>query len=383
MSVLATILWLALACVLYTYVAYPAIIAIAARAIKENAFPARLHSPLPVTILIAAYNEERHIARKLRNCLSLKYPHEEMEILVGSDGSDDGTDEIVATFADQGVRLFRYGPRSGKMATVNKLVREAKGDICILTDVSEVFDSDALLHLTKHFDDDSIGIVTGKHVFNRRDSAVGIGTRVYWALQRFLQQCESRLYGVCYCDGTIYACRRELFPFPPDDTINDDVAVPLGVIRQGKRVVFEPRAVARGDVLDDSTKFFWQRVRGQAGRYQSIFRHPWMLLPFPFRRWWIYVSHFVCPTVVPWCLVIALVTNVMLALKVGGLYHVTLAIQLAFYGLAALGLAAERLGRSFKLGAVPLYFVTANVASVIGGVKWLLNLQRTTWRKLQ
>ena len=134
-----------------------------------------------------------------------------------------------------------------------------------------------ILKLTRHFADPQIGAVTGNHIYNEEKSGMGVGTRFYWRFQRLLQSIESRLSTICMCDGTIYAARREWFVPPVNNTINDDVAVPLGIIQQGKRVIFEPEAVARGDVLQQTRRFFRQKVRSQSGKYQNFFRFPRML----------------------------------------------------------------------------------------------------------
>ena len=181
------------------------------------------------------------------------------------------------------------------MSVVNRLVAEATGEICIFSDISELFDRDVIHKLTRHFADREIGAVTGNHLYNLEKTGLGLGTRFYWRFQRFLQSIESRLSTICMCDGTIYAVRREWYLPPVNNTINDDVAVPLGIILKGKRVIFEAKAIARGNVLRQTRQFFRQKIRSQSGKYQNFVRFPRMFFPRPFIRFWIYLSHSVMP----------------------------------------------------------------------------------------
>lgn len=306
-----------------------------------------------------------------------------IQILLGSDGSVDGTDDIASKFSDKGVRLFSFRPRRGKMATVNRLVRNAGGDICVFSDISELFDESALRQLIKHFADLDVGAVTGNHVYNNQDSGIGKGTAFYWRFQRFLQQIESRICTVFACDGTIYACRRELFPYPPDDMINDDVAVPLGIISQGKRVVFEPRAIARGEVLSDTRHFFRQKIRGQAGKYQNFMFAPKRFLPFPLKYWFVYVSHSVLPVVVPWFLGVLLLSNIILYFGGKIFYCFLMFGQMGFYILAIVGLVAELRKWRLPFVSIPYYFLIANIGSLCGFFAFISGKQKVTWRKVE
>lgn len=378
------VFWFALATVVYTYVGYPLLLGALHWVLPRRASRAAEGLTPSISIILAAYNEASCIREKLDNCLGLDYPPGSVEILVGSDGSDDGTNEIVEEYVPRGIRLFAYTPRRGKMATVNRLVREARHEICVFSDVSEIFDPDAVRQLVPHFADPQIGAVTGNHVYNRAATGIGAGTSFYWRFQRFLQCVESRLYTVCACDGTIYSCRRELFPFPADETINDDVAVPLGIISQGYRVIFEPRAVIRGNPLAETRRFFRQKVRSQAGKYQNFASYPGMFRPWPLSRWWIFLSHTFLPVMVPWCLVALLVSHVILVVGTSSLiYRILFAGHAGFYLLAAVGWLAEKRHTYLPGLVIPFYFVTANLGSLCGFYAYLSRVQSAKWQKVE
>ena len=377
--------WIASLAIVYPYFIYPVLLLLIRPLLFRSASQADDSYRPTVSIVLAAYNEEDCIREKMENCLALDYPAEKVEILVGSDASEDRTNEIAATFASRGVRLFPYTEREGKMSVVNRLVGEATGEVCVFSDISELFDRDVLLKLTRHFADPQIGAVTGNHIYNEEKSGMGVGTKFYWRFQRLQQSIESRLSTICMCDGTIYAARRAWFVPPVNNTINDDVAVPLGIIQQGKRVIFEPQAVARGDVLQQTRRFFRQKIRSQSGKYQNFFRFPRMLFPWPLARFWIYLSHSVMPVLVPWFLLLALVANILLV-GFGGespLYFWTLCLQITFYFTAILGLLADRLNWYLPLTAIPFYFVTANLGSIFGFFAFLAGAQSAAWRKVE
>ena len=381
-DVLIILFWTSVLAPVYAYLGYPLMLfACGLFARRQASRPDDSFVP-SVSIILAAHNEVQHIAAKLENCLSLEYPQDKLQILVGSDGSDDGTNEILQQYRQRGIIAFEFSERRGKMATVNRLVKEASGEIGVFSDISELFDQDAIRSLVRHFADPRIGAVTGNHIYHRADSSLGRGTSFYWKFQRFLQQIESRIFSVFACDGTIYACRREWFPFPSDQTINDDVAVPLGVISIGKRVIFEPRAIARGDVLAKTERFFRQKIRSQAGKYQNFAQFPNLLRPWPLSRFWIYISHSVLPVIVPWFLVAAWIFNLALAASGTSPYGIILACQIAFYLLAAMGWIADVVGVRIPLSAVPFYFVAANVGSLFGFFHYRMGIQQVAWKKV-
>ena len=367
----------------YTYVGYWLALIFVSRLLPERRSHTVRHQIEPrVSIIIAAHNEEEFLAAKIENCLSLHYPSDKLEILIGSDGSSDATESILRATSQPCVQTFVFRQRRGKMATVNRLVRHASGEVCVFSDVSELFDSDAIRRLVQHFADPTVGAVTGNHVVNQSGSAISAGSTVYWNLQRRLQMTESELASVYSCDGTIYACRRELFPFPPEDTINDDMAVPLGIRARNKRIVFDSQAIVRGDALGDTKRLLWQKVRGQAGRYQVFHRHLGLLIARPTVGWWIFLSHHVLPVVSSWLLVPFFLLNVHLAFTSGMFYQLILGGHVAFYFLAGLGYLGQRFGIGLSHLSFPYYFVTANIGSLLGFFAYLRQSQSPAWRKV-
>ena len=376
------IFWASFVSVVYIYFLYPLILAFISLFYQKPLIKDHKGEYLPkVSLIMAAYNEEAYIERKINNCLSLDYPANKLEIIIGSDGSDDRTNEIVNKYSSKGISFYPYPERRGKMAVINDSISYASGEICVFTDVSELFDTDAVKKLVRNFVDPGIGAVTGNHTYNPSDSELGRGTHLYWRYQRWLQCKESRLYTILSCDGTIYACRRNLFIPQPMGIINDDKAIPLEIIRQGYRVIFEPEAIARGDVLHDTKLFFKQKVRGQAGMYQIFRLFGDMFLPKNFKVWFIFMSHALGPVMVPWLLLLLLVSNTVLCMTYP--YNFTLALQIAFYALSVISVSIHRSNIVFPLVHIPYFFMVSNVASLVAFWSYIFNSQIVPWTKVE
>ncbi|NLC69989.1 MAG: glycosyltransferase family 2 protein, partial [Desulfuromonadaceae bacterium] len=238
---IAFLFFLSLALVIYVYGGYPVLVFVLGLFIDRS--PRKQRVDPFVTILIAAHNEEKQIAATLSNELSLDYPADHLEILVISDGSTDRTDDIVKGFREKSVRLLRQEPRSGKTAALNLAVPLAKGNIVAFSDANSIWAPDALRRLTANLADPSVGYVTGKMVYtNPGGSPVGEGCSGYMKYENALRAGETRIGSVVGVDGGIDAVRKELYrPMNPDQL--PDFVLPLQVVAQGRRVVYEPAAL--------------------------------------------------------------------------------------------------------------------------------------------
>src|SRR4029453_159754 len=179
------IFWLAAGALVYTYAGYP-ILLFMVSALRGK--PVRRGAWTPsVTVIIAAYNEERDLAAKLENTLALDYPPTHLEIIVTSDCSSDRTDEIARSFASRGVRLHRQKEALGKPGAQNAAVTKARGEIIVFSDATTHYRPDVLRLLIPAFADKSVGCVTGRVIYqDDKDSSVGTGTQSYWNYEFFL-----------------------------------------------------------------------------------------------------------------------------------------------------------------------------------------------------
>ena len=273
---------------LYSYLGYPLLLFLLASVVQmgrdayylvSRAERRRRSERLPrASLLLAAYNEEKVIERTLRNCLAVDYPRECLEILVGSDGSSDGTDAIVRRFEGQGVRLLRFDERRGKLAVVRDCVAQARGDILVFSDANTLLEPDSVRSLVRHFDNPKVGAVCGELRLVHPDGA-SADEGAYWRYELVLKILESRLDSVLGANGAIYAMRRELFPAMTARLITEDFIIPMKVRSRGFRVLYDPEAVALETAPAGVEDEFRRRVRIGAGNWQALWYCRDLLLP--------------------------------------------------------------------------------------------------------
>ncbi|HEX5057063.1 MAG TPA: glycosyltransferase family 2 protein [Gammaproteobacteria bacterium] len=374
------IFWCAIVFLAYTHAGYPLLIWVWARLRRRRPMALIEEGPLPmVSILVVAYNEAARIEGRLENLLALDYPGDRLEIILASDGSTDDTASKVQRFQRDGFRFIAHDRRSGKTSVLNELIPQARGDIVLLADARQRFAPDALRRLVRHFSDPAVGAVSGELIIvnGKEGSAVGEGVGFYWRYEKFIRRTESLIDSTVGVTGAIYALRRELFEPIPDDTLLDDVLIPMRIVRRGYRVLFEPTALAWDHSAPTAEAEFARKVRTLAGNFQLFARAPWLLNPRADRIWLQAFSHKACRLLSPFCLAAALGANLLLLNE--PFYALTLAGQLALYGAAACGHLLRNGGGNYRLLGVPYAFCLLNWAVVVGLLRYINGRQRVTW----
>ncbi len=371
-----TIFWAAALLIVFAYVGYPVLMWALARLVPK---PVRAGAIQPaVTLIIAAYNEERTIASKIENSLALVYPADKLEILVVADGSDDRTAEIVAAYEARGVRLLHQPQRGGKTAALGRGVAACRGEIVLFSDANTVYQPDTITKIVRSFADPRVGGVSGRKVVLGSDErAATEGEQAYWSYESSLKTWESRVGSIATADGEIFAMRRALFEAPPRRIVHDDMFLTLRIVEQGYRVVFEPAATSGEHASMSLRDEFHLKVRYAAAGYQilGVFRS----LFFPPRTWFslAFLSHKLLRWLVPFFLIGVFVTSLLLPHP---LYQVAWWLQVVFYALALAAWFVPGV-RSVALFYFPLYFCTMNAAFLHGFVRALFGGQTTMWRK--
>jgi len=355
--------WSAAGTLTYTYVLFPLLV-IVRRALRPR--PHRRAEITPsVTMIIAAHNEAASIGGKLENLLSIDYPEDRLEVVIASDGSDDGTDEIVGRYGERGIRLLSL-PRLGKAAALNAAVTEAHGEILVFSDANSIYALDALRALVRPFADPEVGGVAGDQRYLAGDlaDAIAAGEERYWDFDRRLKAAESGAGNAISATGAIYAVRRSLFrPVPPG--VTDDFYTSTGVIALGYRLVFAADAVAYEPVATTGEIEFGRKVRVMTRGLRGVLLRRSLLDP---RRHGFYAlqlfTHKVLRRTMALPLLALAVTSPLLWRR-GALYRAATVAQTAFYALGAAGilLAARPLGRRQAL-ALPAFFTLVNFASL-------------------
>ncbi|MEO6922397.1 MAG: glycosyltransferase family 2 protein, partial [Bryocella sp.] len=223
-----------------------------------------------ISILIAACNEESRLPAKLENLKALRYPTEQMEIIIVSDGSTDRTAAVLNEYRDFVVPLI-LPQRNGKANALNQAALAARGEILVFLDVRQTVDQNALLELCSCFADASVGAVSGELILTAPvGQQGGEGVGIYWKIEKMIRKLESRTGSVVGATGAIYAIRRSLFEPIPSGTLLDDVLIPMNIARKGSRVVFQPTATAHDLIFAESGKEFSRKVRTLTGNYQLL-----------------------------------------------------------------------------------------------------------------
>lgn len=368
--------WFSSFFVLYTYAIYPLAIMAIARWRHYNA-RAWKFKPVPVAVIIPAYNERDCIAAKIQNVLLSAYPPHLLRVVVVSDGSSDDTVEQARTITDPRVEVIAREHRGGKVAAINYAVSTVKEPVLILTDAQELFDRHAIGFLVEKLADPSVGAVSGELKFVDLHSGFSRNLGLYWRYETGIRNAESKFASMVGVTGAIYAIRRECFPNISADTILDDVAIPLEVVRQGHRVQFYPNACAFEHTTADVTQEFNRKRRTLAGNFQMLYRYRDLLNPFTSPVAWQLWSHKLFRLLVPYALVGVLVGSWFLPSP----YNAAMVtLQLLFYGAA---LAAHFLRGRVRLPLVslPYTFCMLNWAAFVSSYYYFAGLQSARWEK--
>lgn len=377
MTFLLFLFWSAVAFITYTYALFPLLVWLRGRLVYRAYLSADL---IPtVSLIIAAHNEAGSIAARLDNILTLDYPDNRLEVIVASDGSDDGTNEILQQYAGQRVRLLAL-PRQGKAPALNTAVATASGDILVFSDANSMYAPDAIRALVRPFADPEVGGVAGNQRYMPENGGLaGEGEKSYWRFDRKLKKLQSRSGNAISATGAIYAIRRSLFQSIPGG-VTDDFFTSTGVIAQGYRLVFAPNAVAYEPVVRSNRGEFGRKVRVITRGLRAVFLRRTLLNPFRYGFYALQLlSHKVLRRLVVFPLLILMLTSPLLWSQ-GIFYQVATLTQLGFYSLATVGLLGQesRLGQ-IRLFSLPFYFCMVNAACFLAVLNTIRGQRIERW----
>ena len=375
MSFVEILFWLCAACVLYTYAGYPLLMGFLA-SFKRTP---RALAPFSgsISIVLAARNEEAHLARRLGELLDLAKTHAgPAEIVIVSDGSTDGTAAIARSFQGP-IRVLELPASAGKAAALTAGCQSCQSEVLVFADARQRWAPDALVRLVENFAEAEIGAVSGELILES-EPGVMAGVGLYWRMEKWLRKKESAVYAQVGVTGAISAVRRTLFrPIPPG-TLLDDVYWPLQVAMQGYRVVHDERARAFDRLPDNPRDEFRRKVRTLAGNLQLLTRLPAALVPWRNPVWLQWVSHKLLRLAVPWALIGLVLASVFLE---GWCYQAALWAQAAGYGLALVGLH-RTLGTKVPLAGAAASFLVLNAAAFLAFWVWISGRAGRSWRKI-
>jgi len=390
-SVLLWVFWISSGLILYTYFCYPLLL-IAAAGLSQMwgdlQFASRRKERrrlagadgTTVSLCFAAHNEEAVIEAKLRNCAALVYPPGQLEILIGCDACSDRTADLSRRSGLAALRVFDYQERTGKPEVLNRLVREAQGELVVFCDANTMLAPNVLEKLVRHFQDSRVGCVCGELQLvspDGRPQPEGL----YWRYELFLKFLESRLNLLLGANGAVYAIRRALFTTLPKQAIVDDFLVAMQIRNRGFRVIYDPEAVASEETPQAVRAEFRRRVRIGAGNFHALRYTLRLLTPLAGPICFSYWSHKVFRWLVPFALPVAFVAAAALSLQSGWFYGLCAAGGLLLTALAAVGYRLEVRNIHYPPFSVPYYFLSMNLALFLGFLRFVSGSQTAVWQR--
>lgn len=379
-SLLQAVLGVSLAWLFYAYVGYPALLWLLALRRREQP---RISEFPTVTVIIAAFDEADVIAETVQNKMALDYPADRLQMIVVSDGSQDGTDDIVHAIAEAHpgrILLLRQEPRQGKTSALNLAVEHATGDILVFADANSIYEPQAVRELVRSFGDPRVGYVTGKMIYTNADGSVtGDGCSAYMRYENQLRAWETEVGSVVGVDGGIDAVRRSLYrPMRPDQL--PDFVLPLRVVEQGHRVAYEPRAVLRESALASPAQEYRMRVRVALRAFWALYdlRHLFDPFRYPLFSWQL-TSHKLLRYLAFIPEILAFVSNVALW-EQGPVFRALLLGQLTFYLLAFSGWRSSRGGAAYGPATAAYYLTLLNVACAHAFFRFVRGEKQVMWK---
>jgi poly-beta-1,6-N-acetyl-D-glucosamine synthase len=361
------IFWLSLAGVLYTYAGYPAIMWMLAR-LRPHPWKTAPIAP-SVSLVLAVHNGATLLSHRIQHLVSLDYP-DIKEIIVVSDGSTDGTAELLARRYDPRVHPIVLEQHGGKAVAVNAGMAQATADVIVFLDLRPETAPGAIQQLVSNFADPKVGCVGGEYIVRQQDHATqsaGVG-RLYSSYEQWIRMCESTFDSAVGVPGCFYAVRRDLAVPQPAGIILDDMFQPLAIVRQGYRSIVDPLAYVYDTLPKNVKGEFPRKVRTLAGNFQLIQLAPWTLT-LQNRVLFQLVSHKVMRLVVPYLVVLMLVSAAVLS--AGSAFYLGIAIaQIVCWAVALIGLA-YRLPIFHRIASPAATLLALNAAAVVGLYKFL------------
>jgi len=388
MAAVSILFWIFLFVIFYSYLGY-GIVLYAIVKIKRL-FTKSLKTFVPdylpeVTLLIAAYNEKDYIREKIENCMALDYPHGKLKVFFVTDGSDDGTPEIVAQYPE--MQLFHQAGRAGKISAVNRVMPSVATPITIFCDANTMLNPESVRKIVRHFQFPETGCVAGeKRIYNKeKESASGAGEGIYWKYESLLKKLDSELQTVVGAAGELFALRTSLFEPTEKNAIIEDFVISLRIAQKGYKVVYEPEAYAMETSSENVKEELKRKIRICAGGIQSVV---WLKdLLNPFKYGWLsfqYISHRVLRwTITPLFLLLLIPLNIALFYSSGGIYTLILVGQILFYASALLGWYLQNRAIKIKALYIPYYFFIMNYAVYLGFFRYIKGQQKVTWERAE
>ena len=391
MEILKITFWTLLFIIFYTYVGYGLLLYLIIKIRRIFKTDEKVEIDLSyepeVTLFIAAYNEKDYIVEKMKNSVELDYPVEKLNIVWVTDGSDDGTPEILKEYPNTVVH--HLDARNGKIGAMNRGMEFVKTPIVVFSDANTMLGKESIRRIIKLFGNETVGCVSGeKRIVNKlSDAASGAGEGLYWKYESALKKWDAELYSVVGAAGELFAIRTELYRPVEKDTLLDDFIISLRVAQDGYTIQYDPEAYAIETASANVKEELKRKIRISVGGIQAVIRLRSLLNIFKYGTLsFQYISHRVLRwTLTPLCLLVLIPISFILAYNEGifnvALYSILFWLQLIFYCAALLGWFLENRLTRVKALFVPYYFFIMNLSVVLGFFRFMKKSQSVNWER--
>jgi len=394
MLTLKIIFWVFLFIIFYAYIGYGILLFFLVRIKRLFTKKKGIYNPdyePEVTLFVAAYNEKDYVHEKVKNSFSLEYPQEKVRQVWVTDGSNDGTPDILKQYADKGVEVYHEEARGGKIGAMNRGMKFVKSPIVIFSDGNTNLGHESIRRIVNMFSDPKVGCVSGEKRIYQKDSDSAAGTEgIYWKYESALKKWDAELYSVVGAAGELFAIRTEFFQHVEQDTLLDDFMISLRVAMKGYTIQYDPEAYAIETSSANVKEELKRKIRISAGGIQSIVRLAPLLNVFKYGVLsFQYISHRVLRwTLAPLGLLILLLSNIMITSQEGFLnfesvFTWIIYAQFVFYFAALLGWFLENKEIKVKILFIPYYFFIMNLSVYLGFIRYIKGNQSVKWERAQ
>jgi len=382
-----TLFWISLSILFFCYIGYGILLFVwnSLQSVFGTKNRQSTYDPLPVTLIVSAYNEQEILEKKIKNTLEILYPANLLQIIFVTDGSADNSPQLVRKYPS--IQLLHQQERKGKYAAIKRAMQLVNTPIVVFSDANTLLNRECIERMVMHYQDPGVGGVAGEKKIIRSSqlSAVGEAEGLYWQYESFMKKQDADFNSVIGAAGELFSIRSRLFQPLEGELILDDFLISMRVCLQGYKIKYEPGAYASEAPSATLAEEEKRKVRISAGAYQAIgylkeclniFKHPLLSFQYISRRLfrWIFC---------PFMLVILFLTNLIIVIKYpsSGFYSWMLYAQAGFYFLALVGWLLVRAGKRAGLLTIPFYFVFMNYCTLKGFIRYLQGRQTALWEK--
>jgi cellulose synthase/poly-beta-1,6-N-acetylglucosamine synthase-like glycosyltransferase len=387
---LKLIFWILLALIIYTYLGYPLLLFLLSCIRKlfihaGKRLPSEEYTP-EVTLLIAAFNEREIVSAKMENTLALDYPSDKLTITWITDGSSDGTPELLRQYPN--VTVLHQSVREGKTAALNRAMQYVRTPFVVFCDANTLLDKNAIKELMTCFSDDMVGCVAGEKriISGVTENAAETGEGAYWKYESHVKRLESGLYSALAAAGELFAIRTGLFTEAEADSIIDDFVITIKIAMAGYRIKYAPDAYALEYSSMNIQEELKRKIRIASGGFQTLLRYPSLLNLF---RYGFLSFEFISHKLLRWIFVplsipILFIFNLIISsndIRHVDVYLLILGLQVIFYAFVFIGWMVEKFSIRIRMLFLPYYILIMNYAQIAGIYRYLAKRQTVIWEK--